>query len=468
MSWIANINPAKHLFLKVFLYFWLATLVIFFSAIWLAKQIDSETRYLPLESRHQKALNQATKRLQGYISKHQTKYELAEIISRNASRHPYAWVVVDPDTGEIHYYGFRRRQPAQSAFQNFDIHSPPLRILVEGFSILGPSNINHQQQSFLVFLAYPKPMDSMRTIRRDYPWLFTFLMFSLSGGLCYLFVRSLLKPIGQLRQASKRMAEGELGVQVGSASKRLDEIGQLSRDFNTMSKQVENLLSSQKRLLADVSHELRSPLARLQLAIGIAQQQLESGQGQQSPDALLRIEKEALQIEYMIAQILTLSRLDNAEPMQGIQQIRLDEFMSPVIADAKFEAQQNNKRLEYQNQVAEETLLNIQPQLLTSAIENIIRNAIHYSQQDIMVLVQRQGEKLVWQIEDDGSGIEESQISLIFNAFYRESTARDRNSGGVGLGLAIAHQAIQKHQGTITAKNGKTGGLQVTVSIPIN
>jgi two-component system sensor histidine kinase CpxA len=274
----------------------------------------------------------------------------------------------------------------------------------------------------------------------------------------------LLNPISQLREASKQMATGEMGSRVGSASRRLDEIGQLGRDFNYMSEQVERAINNQKRLLADISHELRSPLTRLQLSIGIALQQNESEVSVNMLAALERIEKEALQIEKMIAQVLLLSRLDNQQPIQNLQTVSLEQLMTPIIADAKFEAEHKNKELSYQ---ADDNInLHIDPQLLGSAIENVLRNAIHYSNRLIQVSVSVQDKHIVWVIEDDGSGIDESQLSRIFEAFYRESTARDRNSGGVGLGLAIAHHAVSKHQGLIQANNKPDGGLRVKISLP--
>jgi two-component system sensor histidine kinase CpxA len=270
--------------------------------------------------------------------------------------------------------------------------------------------------------------------------------------------------IAQLRHASKRMAKGEMCVPVGNVRNRLDEIGQLGRDFNYMSEQVPSLLNSQKRLLADISHELRSSLTRLQLSIGIALQKNEFDMSANMLAALQSIEKESLQIEDMIAQVLSLSRLDNQQPIQNLETVSLGYLMTPIIADPQFEAGQKHKELSYQ---ADENIsLHADTQLLNSALENIIRNAIHYSNQLIQVSVSVQDKLLVWVIEYDGNGIEESQLDRIFEPFYRESAAPDRNSGGVGLGLAIAKHAINKHQGFIQASNKPQGDLFVKICIP--
>jgi two-component system sensor histidine kinase CpxA len=346
----------------------------------------------------------------------------------------------------------------------FNQQSSPLALEVNGNTFVGPSVLRANQTDYMLFLVKSKPEGRLRDIQHEYPSIFIIFMISISLGLCYLFVRGLLNPIAQLRHASKQMATGVMGVRVGNASRRLDEIGQLGRDFNLMSEQVESLLNTQKRLLADISHELRSPLTRLQLSIGIALQQNETDMSVSMMAAMGRIEKEALQIEDMIAQVLLLSRLDNQQPIQNLRLVSIQQVMTPIIADAQFEAEHKNKKLLYQ--ADQDISLQADPQLLSSAIENILRNGIHYSNYLIQVSVMLQDKHIVWVIEDDGNGIEESQLGRIFDVFYRESTARDRNSGGVGLGLAIAQQAIAKHQGFIQASNKPEGGLRVKISIP--
>jgi two-component system sensor histidine kinase CpxA len=180
--------------------------------------------------------------------------------------------------------------------------------------------------------------------------------------------------------------------------------------------------------------------------------------------ALDRIEKEALQIEDMISQVLLLSRLDNQQPIQNLQTVSLEQFMTPIITDAQFEAKHKNKELLYH---ADKNInLYVEPHLLSRAIENVLRNAIHYSHHLIHVSVSLQDNHIEWLIEDDGNGIEASQVDRIFEAFYRKSSARDRNSGEVGLGLAIAKHAVSKHQGFIQANNKPQGGLLVKICIP--
>jgi len=465
MSRLSPFNPAKSLFFRVFLWFWLAALLIFFSSVWLAKQLDSEVKYRPLHTQQQKDLVKLTRRLQNQIDKRNGNVVLQNVLSQMGNRKRFGLLLIDPSTRELVHNLTRHKRVNNAVFNDFNLQSAPLMLEIEGRTFVGPSLVTANQIDYMLFLVKPSPGGGFRVIRHEYPSVFIIFVLSLSLLLCYLFVRGLLNPIAQLRHASKRMASGDMGVRVGAVSKRLDEIGQLGRDFNYMSEQVENLLTSQKRLLADISHELRSPLTRLQLSIGIALQQNESDISASMLAALERIEKEAQQIEDMIAQVLLLSRLDNKQPMQNLHSVGLEQLMLPIIADAQFEAQQKNKELSYK--ADENICLYAQPELLSSAIENILRNGINYANHLVQVTVSVQDKHLVWIIEDDGNGIEESQLNRIFEAFYRESTARDRNSGGVGLGLAIAQQAISKHQGFIQASNKPQGGLLVKVCIPL-
>jgi two-component system sensor histidine kinase CpxA len=457
-------NPARSLFFRVFLWFWLAALLIFLSSIWLANQLGSEAKYRPLNIQQQKDLVSFTSKLQNQIDRRNGNVALKKVLNQVSRRNRFGLIVIDPSTREIVHSVTRGRRVKSEVFDEFEQQSSPLMLEVEGITFVGPGLLRANQTDYMLFLVKPRPGRSLRGLRHENPIVFIVFMVSVSMGLCYLFVRGLLNPISQLRHASKRMAAGEMGVCVGNASRRLDEIGQLGRDFNFMSEQVESLLNSQKRLLADISHELRSPLTRLQLSIGIALQQNESDMSANMLAAMERIEKEARQIEDMIAQVLLLSRLDSQQPIQNLQFVSIQQIMTPIIIDAQFEAEQKNKQLSYQ--AHQNITLHADPLILGSAIENILRNAIHYSNHLIQVSVSLQYEHIVWVIEDDGNGIEESQLDRVFEAFYRESSARDRNSGGVGLGLAIAQHAISKHHGFIEASNKPQGGLLVKISIP--
>lgn len=468
MSLLSRINPARSLFFRFFLWFWLAAILIFVSSIWLVRQLDAGVNYRPLSPDHKRELNQVTRKFQYQIDK--KKSNVNKIAAQLGKRNRFRIILLDPSNGEVVFGAQKRLEHVKRHLSQFEKTSTALLMDTAGMLFIGPSQVKTDEQAYLIFLVTPQQGGLIRVIRHEYPGVFLLFLITLSGALCYLFAHSVLKPVIQLQKASKRMAAGDLTARVGSACERTDELGQLGRDFNTMSAKVETLVNGQKRLLADISHELRSPLARLQLSIGIAQQyesqqQDPSSQSDGARLAIERIEKEAGQIESMIAQVLTLSRLDNQDVELNYQQVHLSQILTALIDDAKFEASQKQKQLEFYGQ--EDVIFNVDPQLIASAIENILRNAIHYSKSRIQVRTSVTNNQLKMIIKDDGDGMESRQIQRIFEPFYRSSTARDRNSGGVGLGLAIAYRAIVQHMGSLQAKNADTGGLEVTIRLPL-
>lgn len=287
----------------------------------------------------------------------------------------------------------------------------------------------------------------------------------LSGVLVVIFVawlaaRWLTGPINQLRNASLELASGDLDTRVDSSvSSRRDELGELARDFDNMAQQINALISSNQRLIRDISHELRTPLARLHVALELARDT-------NNPDYLDRIAKDAQQIDAMLADILTLSRLDLGES-DSFEKIALDQLLCDLIDDAQFEAQGKDIAVEC---VAAPNIFVIgSPALLASAIENVVRNAIRYTPEEgqIHVALKRSGDTAVLTIADSGPGVPENELANIFRPFHRVASARDRQSGGHGVGLAICAAAISNHNGCVTAANQASGGLEVTISLPI-
>jgi two-component system sensor histidine kinase CpxA len=232
-----------------------------------------------------------------------------------------------------------------------------------------------------------------------------------------------------------------------------------------MAQQVESLLLNQKRLLGDISHELRSPLTRLQLAIGIAQQQADVEPSQSTNKQLERIEKESQRMEQMIAQVLTLSRLEAQRSPPENSTVFLGELLQALIKDAQFEAQIVGKEVNLN--CAADICLQGEPQLLSSALENILRNGVKYASHRVEVCVEQLNDRVSIAISDDGQGLPEQDLEKVFTPFYRVSAARERDSGGVGLGLAIAQRAIYSHGGKISAENQKAGGLRIRIELAI-
>lgn len=284
----------------------------------------------------------------------------------------------------------------------------------------------------------------------------------IAGLICYLLARSLTAPIRQLRTATQNFAAGDLAARVNTSTGGSSEINQLGDDFNAMAEQIEDLVVSQQRLQRDISHELRSPLARLNIALELARQRCEGN----ATTELNRIELESERLNEMIGQLLNLNQIDY-QPTDMFVELNLSKLLTQLVDDANFEAQ--DRRVNVAVVQPDSLVVKGSKELLSRAIENIIRNAIHYSPDDSQVLIQvlDQGNLgVVIQISDQGIGVPEQQLEKIFDPFFRVATARDRRSGGTGIGLAISQRSIHRHHGTISATNRTTGGLRITITLP--
>jgi two-component system sensor histidine kinase CpxA len=285
-----------------------------------------------------------------------------------------------------------------------------------------------------------------------------------SAVVCFFLARYLVLPVDQLRRATRQIASGDLDVRVSPKLKgRHDELGLLAADLDTMSERVRNLLELKQQLLRDVSHELRSPLARLQLALSLARR--EEGSGVERH--LARIGCEADRLEELIARTLKLARLER--PMQGVERTQVDvaELLTNIVADVAIEADAHGCSVALET--ARPLEVNGDPELLRSALENVIRNAVRYAPAGSKVGIDARrgdGRRIEVIVRDHGPGVPEKDLELIFEPFYRVDAARNRAVGGDGLGLAIAARAVAIHGGTIQARNLGSGGLAVQLSLP--
>ena len=288
-----------------------------------------------------------------------------------------------------------------------------------------------------------------------------------SGLVCSLLAWSLTKPVARLRTAAQRLAAGDLTARAGAPlGRRRDELAELMRDFDRMAEKIETLMETQSRLLKDVSHELRSPLARLSVALGLARRRATP----ESEPALDRIELEAERLNLLIQRLLTISRLEAGT--DGIRKTGVDlhDLIEHIARDAEFEAQARTCRVVADPDDEYKVLAN--PELLRSAIENVVRNATHYSPEGTAVEVRLgresapSGDEIVVRVLDSGPGVPPQDLERIFEPFYRIDDARTRQTGGAGLGLSIADRAVRLHGGRVRASNRAGGGLEVDIRIP--
>ncbi len=285
----------------------------------------------------------------------------------------------------------------------------------------------------------------------------------LTAGLgCYALALYLTAPIAKVRRATKSFAAGDLQTRVGAGvGKRRDELSGLASDFDEMAERIESLVTSEKRLTQDISHELRSPLARLNVALELTRVKANP----ETQNLIDRIETESFRLNEMISRLLTLSKLETNSNGFEKRETNLTKIFEQVAADADFEAQANDKSVKILQKADAKVLGN--ENLLRSAIENVLRNAVRYTKENtsVEISLEKQNKTAVITVRDFGAGVPDEELKKLFRPFYRVETARDRKSGGIGLGLAIAERAVHAHNGTIEAKNLENG-LSVRISLP--
>ena len=288
-----------------------------------------------------------------------------------------------------------------------------------------------------------------------------------SGLICSLLTRYLTSPIMGLREMSQRLAAGDLSARTTSGlAQRQDEIGDLVRDFNSMASRIEELISRQRQLISDVSHELRSPLARLNVALDLGRER--NG----NDPAFEQMEEDIRILDDLIGRLLTLSKLDMSGSQVPMMEFDLADVLLHVVRTAEFESKDSHGAIRLTSPVR--CIVRGNAELLHSAFENVIRNAIRYTESGTSVEVRMEHEgsasevKIRMVVRDYGPGVPEYELKNIFQPFYRISDARDRQSGGTGLGLAIADRVVRIHGGTIRAENAAPHGLRIEIVLPMS
>jgi two-component system sensor histidine kinase CpxA len=284
-----------------------------------------------------------------------------------------------------------------------------------------------------------------------------------SGIVCWLLARYVSKPVVRLQASARSLAAGNLDTHVGEDfSRRHDELGVLARDFDTMADHLRSLIASKEALLRAMSHELRSPLARMRVALGLARRE-----GADLPRQLDRIELETERLDTIIGQMLQLSQLRVVEHSLPRSPLDLTGLISEVVEDARLEAGAADKQVEWQP--GPPVAVGADHDLLRSAIENVLRNAVRFTGRGTAVEVSMAGAggDIHIDIDDHGPGIPEADLERVFEPFFRVAESRDRDSGGTGLGLAISSRIIDLYGGRVRARNRPGGGLNVKISLPM-
>ncbi len=274
----------------------------------------------------------------------------------------------------------------------------------------------------------------------------------------YLLALHLVSPLRKLKYAAQQFGEGDFSARV--SLKRRDEFGQLAQAFNEMAVRIETLMTAERRLLQDVSHELRSPLARLGFAVELART------SSNREAAFERIKKEVGRLSALVGELLQVTRAEGDPASRNMQEISLNTLLKDLIEDSSVESQARGCKLTLECSSPIQIIGD--RELLRRAVENVLRNAIRYSpdKTPIRVEVTRRSDKAVISVRDFGPGVPVDSLPLLFQPFYRVDSDRNRNNGGVGLGLAIAKRAVTLHNGALKARNAAPG-LEVEIEIPV-
>jgi len=319
----------------------------------------------------------------------------------------------------------------------------------------------------LYFISYVNPQREIFNYVFDRPTILILIILLITSPLLWWFTRMLIRPISHLQEAANSVALGNFKIDKSLIANGPLEIRQVGQSFNRMASSIDRLISNQQTLLSSISHELKTPLTRLQLATALVRH--ECGE----TESVKRIEREIGRMDKMISELLLLSR------HQMNSQVERDIFYAntlwtDIINDAKFEAEQRGITFLTNIRLPKNELqLNGNSRLLESAVENIVTNALKYTKDkiELHIFIQEEEEEeeefLRIRIDDNGSGVHPDEFKKIFKPFYRVDETRTRTTGGTGLGLAIVSNVIQEHQGKVWAEKSPLGGLAVTIRLPL-
>ncbi len=445
----------RNLFLRFFLSFWTATVLVLIvtvlTTLWLANERWSRDQDRQDELARQASVVLATDGVPGLR---------AWIRAQQQALSPGRLFLLDHDGHDIlgrPVPEFLQARVGHRPFPNPDSRDHGARELRLLSQLVSPTN-----ETFALSLLRKRGGPFGIFASPETPVIAAVITLIVGTIVCFLLARFLSAPIHHLRLATRSIAAGNLGVRVaGAVGDRRDELAMLALDFDAMAERLRLLLESRQQLLRDVSHELRSPLARLQIALGLARRP-----GADLGKELDRIEHETQRLDELIGEIMSLCRLDDPARQLDFEKVALDELLESLCDSARVEADANRVRVDLR--VAPGLALRGDRELLYRAIENVVRNAIRFSPHGGLVSITAEAAAgaVVLQVGDQGPGVPADLLGRIFEPFFRVGSARDRDSGGNGIGLAITARVVGLHGGSASARNRDAGGLQVELRFP--
>ncbi|WP_372626630.1 ATP-binding protein [Arsukibacterium sp.] len=444
------LNPINSLAGRIFVWFWLVLLLTVVLTLLISRSLTDPTdiRRLPASLNRQ---------LQSQLAPLAQSIDLTSLMQQLVRDSRNRWLVIDNTNQQLlNPEALPARLDPNWLTELAQLNRPRLLRHLNVF-IAGPFVIEVAGRPLALYQLRQRPPQPWWSLRALAEPLMVLLLLAVSAIASFILAVSISRPLKELLQQNLSFASGKLHSRVSRLAKRRDELGQLGRSFNTMAERISDLLQNQQRLLRDISHELRSPLTRAQLALGLAEQQ-------QNLQQLPRLKQELERIDAMLDELLTFSRLDAGQYQLDIGPCDVTAMLIELIALNQVEA--DSKQQQLQLSAPDHVWLSADGRLLSRALENILRNAIKYGPQDsiISLTLQHQPQLIILQICDEGPGLPEAELAAIFEPFYRVSDSRTSQTGGTGLGLAIVAKIIQQHNGTVDAFNLHPGlGLRVTL-----
>lgn len=456
------------IFWKILFWFWLVFASVFSFNLFLTQISSESTRFRTLPPHLADQLSNIEDKLSFVLEKNSNGHRKSRRFLRNA------YLL---DSRGRDYFGKRTPKLLRALHQQVLEEQQPMTVFKKRFLYFGGYEVQEQGKLYRLYVSQKFSFLSRSYLGffiREFAQNLIISTFFVSIPLSFLMAWFFTRPIKKLQLATSELSK-DLNDKssLHKITPRSDEFGDLAKDFEKMAHHLDGIIRSKNRLLGDLSHELKTPLARLQLAIGLANQKNSDG----DIEELARIKLEADRMNQMITSVLDYSRTDQLSTEPRMEQFDLSELIESVITDADFEAE--TRKIEIISRVKRNLSFKGDRVLLLSCIENIIRNALRYTSTKIEVScdlhsLDKPNQDLETEnfirivICDDGSGIHESELEKIFDSFYRPQIDRSRESGGVGLGLSIAKKAVRVHEGKISAKNNQPNGLRVTIDLPTN
>ena len=431
------------LFIKIFLWFWIVVVVCMTVAT-LSFQWLQDDFYRPLQLREQHLLQRIAENMQpikikkrGLWARLQPGWNIVRFKESQLNDIPH-------DIAEFYEHAVAEQQSLWGQ--------------EDGYVMMGP--LVHREQIYIAVSRY----HWRHSLDEGERWLIPFLVVLMVSILCGVLAWHLTSPIRRLQKAAKQLSGGDFNVSgLRSNLSRSDELGDLSVEFVEMADSLQRLLQSHRQLLRDVSHELRSPLTRLQIALGIARKKDTNSELQAEHD---RIERASIQVSNLVTQILDLAKLQQEGDLTT-ERMDLVSLFKIWLQDAELELAHKQIQVEWQLS-SDEVPCDIDTVLMQRAFDNVLRNAIRYSPEGSLLTISlnKRGSQVSFTLCDQGPGVDEHQLEEIFSPFTQADHSRNHANGGYGIGLAMVKRILNMHHGEVSARNIPEGGLCLEWSIP--